>query len=76
MVMCGIFKAGDALSGAIGNDVDSVPHLIGHSDIKNNSVSDSTSDLPDLLVVSDVKSQYGDLICLKPDMTRLKMDMV
>lgn len=76
MAMCGIFEAGDAPSGTIGNDVDSVLHLMSHSDVKNNSVSDSTSDLPDLLVVSDVKSQYGDLICLKPDMTRLKMDMV
>lgn len=30
---------------------------------------------PDYVALSDVETEYGDLICLKPDMSRLKMDL-
>lgn len=47
-----------------------------HPDIKEPMICDFTKVQPDLLSVSHFKTGYGDLICLKPDMGRLKMDMV
>lgn len=35
----------------------------------------SVSDQPDFLTVSEVSTKYGDLICLKPDMDVLTMDL-
>lgn len=45
-------------------------------DIKEPMICDFTKVQPDVLSVSHVKTEYGDLICLKPDMSRLKIDMV
>lgn len=39
-------------------------------------ICDFTKVQPDVLSVSHIKTQYGDLTCLKPDMSRLKIDMV
>ena len=47
-----------------------------HPDIKESVVRDFTNVDTDVLTVSHISTQFGDLICLKPDMTRLKMDMV
>lgn len=47
-----------------------------HPDIKEPMICDFTKVQPAVLSVSHIETQYGDLICLKPDMSRLKMDMV
>ena len=47
-----------------------------HPDIKESIVRDFTKGDSDVLAVSHIKTEYGDLICLKPDMNGLKMDMV
>lgn len=47
-----------------------------HPDIKESIVSDFTKADCDLLSVSHIETEYGDLIRLKPDMNGLKMDMV
>lgn len=47
-----------------------------HPDIKVPMIRDFTKDQPDVLSVSHIRTEYGDLICLKPDMSRLEMDMV
>lgn len=47
-----------------------------HPDIKESIVRDFTKVNRDLLSVSHIKTEYGDLICLRPDMNGLKMDMV
>ena len=47
-----------------------------HPDIKESMVSDFTNITPDFLIVSHIETKYGDLICLKPDMSLLKMDMM
>lgn len=47
-----------------------------HPDIKESMVTDFTAVKPDLLTVSHIETKYGDLICLKPDMNALSMDMV
>lgn len=45
-------------------------------DIKESIIRDFTRVDTDILSVSHIKTEYGDLICLKPDMKGLKMDMV
>lgn len=45
-------------------------------DIKEPIVRDFTKVDTDLLAVAHIKTEYGDLIHLKPDMNRLQMDMV
>lgn len=45
-------------------------------DIKEPMVRDFTRESPDVITLSHIKTKYGDLICLKPDMSRLRMDMV
>lgn len=45
-------------------------------DIKEPMICDFTKVQPAVLSVSHIKTDYGDLICLNPDMSRLKMDMV
>ncbi|MCM1316736.1 MAG: YdcF family protein [Bacteroides sp.] len=45
-------------------------------DIKESMVSDFTKSKSDLMTESHIKTEYGDLICLKPDMNSLIMDMV
>jgi len=47
-----------------------------HPDIKESIIRDFTNVDADVLSVSHIKTGYGDLICLKPEMTGLKMDMV
>ena len=47
-----------------------------HPDIKESMIRDFTNVQPDVLTVSHIKTEYGDLICLKPDMNRLQMEMV
>lgn len=47
-----------------------------HPDIKESMVTDFTTTKPDFLTVSHIETAYGDLICLKPDMSVLSMDMV
>ncbi|MDE6341259.1 MAG: YdcF family protein [Muribaculaceae bacterium] len=47
-----------------------------HPDIKESIVRDFTNVNAEVLSVSHIKTEYGDLICLKPEMTGLKMDMV
>lgn len=47
-----------------------------HPDIKEPIVRDFTLPKSDILSISHLETQYGDLICLKPDMRRLKMEMV
>lgn len=46
-----------------------------HPDIKESIIRDFTKADKDFLSVSHIETGYGDLICLKPDMKRLKMDM-
>lgn len=45
-------------------------------DIKESMVSDFTESKLDFLSESHIQTEYGDLICLKPAMNRLAMDMV
>ena len=45
-------------------------------DIKESMVSDFTKPKSDFMSESHIKTEYGDLICLKPDMSILTMDMV
>ena len=47
-----------------------------HPDIKESIIRDFTKTDKDFLSFSHIETGYGDLICLKPDMKRLKMDMV
>lgn len=47
-----------------------------HPDIKESIIRDFTKADRDFLSVSHIETGYSDLICLKPDMKRLKMDMV
>lgn len=47
-----------------------------HPDIKESIIRDFTKADRDFLSVSHIETEYGDLICLKPDMKSLKMDMV
>lgn len=47
-----------------------------HPDIKESIVRDFTKVDADVLSVSHIKTEYGDLICLKPEMNGLRMDMV
>ncbi len=47
-----------------------------HPDIKEPMIIDFTKTQPDVLSISHIKTEYGDLICLKPDMSRLQMEMV
>ncbi len=45
-------------------------------DIKESMTSDFTKPKSDFMSESHVKTEYGDLICLKPDMSILTMDLV
>lgn len=45
-------------------------------DIKESMVSDFTKPKSDFMSEYHIKTEYGDLICLKPDMNCLVMDMV
>lgn len=45
-------------------------------DIKESMVSDFTKPKSDFMLESHIKTEYGDLICLKPDMSILTMDLV
>ena len=45
-------------------------------DIKESMVCDFTEPKSDFMTESHIKTNYGDLICLKPDMSRLTMSMV
>lgn len=47
-----------------------------HPDIKESIVRDFTKVDSDILSVSHIRTEYGDLICLKPEMSGLKVDMV
>lgn len=47
-----------------------------HPDIKEPMIRDFTKVQSDVLSVSHIKTEYGDLICLKPDMDRLQLEMV
>ena len=47
-----------------------------HPDIKEPMLRAFTKVQPDVLSVSHFKTEYGDLICLKPDMNLLQMEMV
>lgn len=47
-----------------------------HPDIKESIVRDFTAVDRELLTVSHITTDHGDLICLRPDMARLTMDMV
>ena len=47
-----------------------------HPDIKESIIRNFTNVDADVLSVSHIKTEYGDLICLTPDMTALRMDMV
>lgn len=47
-----------------------------HPDIKESIVRDLTKVDSDILSVSHIRTEYCDLICLKPEMSGLKMDMV
>lgn len=47
-----------------------------HPDIKESIIRDFTKVDTDILSVSHIRTKYGDLICLKPEMNGLKMDMV
>lgn len=46
------------------------------SEIKESMVSDFTESKLEFLSESHIQTEYGDLICLKPDMSRLTMDMI
>lgn len=45
-------------------------------DIKESMVCDFTKPKSDFMSESHIKTEYGDLICLKPDMSILTMDLV
>ncbi|MCM1139090.1 MAG: YdcF family protein [Muribaculum sp.] len=45
-------------------------------DIKESMVSDFTKPKPAVMIELHVETPYGDLICLKPDMSRLSMDLI
>lgn len=45
-------------------------------DIKESMVSDFTEPRSNFMTESHIKTDYGDLICLKPDMSLLTMDLV
>ncbi len=45
-------------------------------DIKESIVSDFTESKLEFLSESHIQTEYGDLTCLKPDMSRLTMDMI
>ena len=47
-----------------------------HPDIKESVVRDFTKVDSDILSVSHIRTEYGNLICLKPELKGLKMDMV
>lgn len=47
-----------------------------HPDIKEPMICDFTKAQSDVLSMSHVETDYGDLICLRPDMRCLQMDMV
>ena len=47
-----------------------------HPDIKESIIRDFTNVDADVVSVSHIKTEYGDLICLTPDMTGLQMDIV
>ena len=47
-----------------------------HPDIKESMVSDFTAVKPDFMTVTHIETKFGDLVCLKPDMSMLSMDMV
>lgn len=47
-----------------------------HPDIKESMVRDFTKPKSDFMSESHIKTEYGDLICLKPDMSILTMDLV
>lgn len=47
-----------------------------HPDIKESIARDFTKAAPDVLAVSNVETPLGDMLRFKPDMSRLKMDMV
>lgn len=47
-----------------------------HPDIKESIVRDFTKADTDILSVSHIETEYGDLICLKPEMSGLKMNIV
>lgn len=47
-----------------------------HPDIKESIVRDFTKADTDILSVSHIETEYGDLICLKPEMSGLKMHIV
>lgn len=47
-----------------------------HPDIKEPMVHDFTNYSSDLLSVLHIETKYGDLLCLKPDMQHLKMEMI
>lgn len=47
-----------------------------HPDIKEPMIRDFTKTMTDVLDISHIETEYGDLIRLKPDMSRLQMDMV
>lgn len=46
-----------------------------HPDIKESIIRDFTNVDTDVVSVSHIKTKNGDLICLKPDMSELKMDV-
>lgn len=45
-------------------------------EIKESAITDFTSATPDFITVSHIETKYGDLICLRPDMSRIEMDLV
>lgn len=47
-----------------------------HPDIKEPAICDFTKAQPDLLYVCHIETKHGDMVCIKPDMSRLQMDMV
>ena len=47
-----------------------------HPDIKESIIRDFTNADADVISVSHIKTKYGDLICLKPGMSGLKMSMI
>lgn len=47
-----------------------------HPDIKESLVHDFTIPDPDVLTITRIQTPDGDLICLKPDMDKLQMDLV
>ncbi len=47
-----------------------------HPEIKESAITDFTETIPDYLSVSHIETKYGDLICLKPDMSGLAMELV